>query len=112
VDLATLAVAEKPSFSLEAGVQSVTLVPGGSASVPVEIWQTGDLQGAIHFGFLHLPEGVTPRNSLVAAGARHAIIDLVASTEAPSGRSAHVVILGRAEDGHLEEAPEITASVE
>jgi hypothetical protein len=113
LDLATLAVTEKPSFSLEAGVQTITLVAGGSAVVPVEIQRTADLQGEIHFSFLHLPAGVSPpKNSSAPTGARYAMIDLVASENAPSARSAHVVLLGVAEDGHMEEAPEISASVE
>jgi hypothetical protein len=113
LDLATLAVTERPSFSLEAGVQTITLVPGSSAAVPVEIQRAPDLHGEIHFSFLHLPGGVSPpKNSVAPAGGRHAMIDLVASANAPSARSAHVVILGISEDGHTEEAPEITASVE
>ena len=59
---ATLVVAEKPQFSLEAAVTTLNLVKGGTAEFAVGINRAGNFAAPIRFLFENLPDGVTAEN--------------------------------------------------
>ncbi len=112
VDKVTLAVVEQPKFSLEAGLNSVTLVPGGSVEIPVHIRRADDFEGEIELRFENLLPGVSFEAPSAAAEAKEVKILVRASQETPVSRSDHVVILGCDKAGHTQAAPEITMMVE
>jgi hypothetical protein len=108
----TLAVVEKPQFSLEAAVTTLDLVKGGSAEFVVGIKRAENFTSPIHFSFENLPPGVTAEN-LMAAGADSSVkIRLRASAETPAGRYTRVAILGWAgEGGQVQEAPKVGITI-
>jgi hypothetical protein len=109
---ATLAVVEKPRFSLEAAVTTLDLVKGGTADFVVGIKRAENFASPIHFSFENLPPGVTAEN-LTAAGADSSVrIRLKASAETPAGRYTRVAILGTAgEGGQIQEAPRVGITI-
>src|SRR5262249_42455028 len=110
---ATLAVAEKPQFSLEAAVTTLNLVKGGTAEFVVGINRAANFTGPIRFFFENLPDGVTAEN-LTAAGMDNSVrIRLRASAETRGGRYTRVAILGQAEpDGQIQEAPRVGVTID
>lgn len=109
---ATLAVVEKPQFSLEAAVTTLDLVKGGTAEFVVGIKRAENFTEPIRFSFENLPAGVTAEN-LTAAGVDNSVrIRLKASAETQAGRYTRVAILGRAgEEGQIQEAPKIGITI-
>jgi len=109
---ATLAVVEKPQFSLEAAVTTIDLVKGGTAEFVVGIKRAENFASPIRFSFENLPPGVTAEN-LTAAGADNSVrIRLKASVETRAGRYTRVAILGRAgEEGQIQEAPKVGITI-
>jgi len=110
---ATLAVAEKPQFSLEAAATTINLVKGGAAEFTVGIKRAEGFSAPIRFSFENLPAGVTAEN-LTAAGLDNNVkIRLKASTEAVAGRYSRIAILGKAEPGgQIQEAPKIGVTID
>jgi hypothetical protein len=110
---ATLAVAEKPQFSLEAAVTTLNLVKGGTAEFVVGIKRAETFTAPIRFSFENLPDGVTAENLTVAGTDNSARIRLKASAEARAGRYSRVAILGQAEPGgQIQEAPRIGITID
>ena len=110
---ATLAVAEKPQFSLEAAITTLNLVKGGTAEFVVGIKRAADFTAPIRFSFENLPDGVTAEN-LTAPGMDNSVrIRLKASAEARAGRYTRVAILGQAEPrGQIQEAPRVGLTID
>jgi hypothetical protein len=108
---ATVAVAEKPQFSLEAAVTTLNLVKGGTAEFVVGIKRAGNFTAPIRFSFENLPDGVTAEN-LMGTG-NSARIRLKASAETKAGRYTRVAILGQAEPGgQIQEAPRVGVTID
>ena len=59
MDQATIAVIEKPQFSLEAAAETVHLVRGGTAEFQVSISRADGFSEPLHFFYENLPPGVT-----------------------------------------------------
>ena len=110
---ATLAVAEKPQFSLEAAVTTLNLVKGGTAEFVVGIKRAADFTAPIRFSFENLPEGVTAENLTGTGMDNSARIRLKASAEARAGRYTRVAILGQAQPGgQIQEAPRVGVTID
>ena len=112
VDQATLAVIEKPQFSLEAAVETVNLVRGGTAEFQVAISRAEAFSAPVHFFFENLPSGVIAREAAGLPGATSVTIQLTAAKDARPGRFSRVAVLGRADDGQVQEAPHITIALD
>jgi hypothetical protein len=108
IERPTLAVIEKPRFSLEAAAETVHLVRGGMAEVEVGIARAEGFGAPLHYAFENLPLGVMARETESPADATSVRIRLTAAMEASPGRFSRVAILGRASDGEVQEAPLIT----
>jgi len=110
---ATLVVAEKPQFSLEAAVTTLNLVKGGTAEFVVGIKRAAGFTAPIRFSFENLPDGVTAEN-LTAAGMDDSVrIRLRASAETIGGRYSRIAILGQAEPaGQIQEAPRVGITID
>lgn len=106
---ALLAIAEKPSFSLEAAVTSVNLPKGGTAAIPVMIRREAGFQQPIQFKLENLP----PQITLEPASATSDRIELRvrASADIATGRVPRIAILGIA-GGEQQEAPKISIQVD
>jgi hypothetical protein len=109
-DWATLAVAEKPQFGLEATLNNVNLVRGGTAEVSVQITRRAGHAAEIRFSAENLPDGVTLEP--VTSSGDSVTLRFRASAEARLGRSPRVAILGTTSDGHVQEAPRISVVVD
>jgi uncharacterized membrane protein len=107
---ATLAVAEKPQFALEATLNNVNLVRGGTVEVPVQITRRAGHAGEIRFSAENLPDGVTLEP--VTSSGESVTLRFRASVEARLGRAPRVAILGTTTDGHVQEAPRISVVVD
>jgi hypothetical protein len=107
---ATLAVIEKPLFALEAAVSTVNLVRGGAVEFAVNITRAEGFAEPVTFWFENLPEGVTAEET-TASGSR-AAVRLRAAADARTGRSARVIILGKAAGGQVQAAPKISLVVD
>ena len=107
-----LAVAERPMFALEPALTTVSLVRGRSVEIPLQIDRASGFDTEIHFAFENLPPGVTADALIATKGLSVAKVRLHASREAPVGKYAHLAILGSAREGQVEEAPQISVSVE
>jgi len=112
VDQATLAVIEKPQFSLEAAVETVNLVRGGTAEFQVAISRAEGFSTPVHFLFENLPPGVTAREVTGGPGATRVTIQLTAAKDARPGRFSRVAVLGRADNGQTQQAPHITIALD
>jgi hypothetical protein len=112
VDQATLAVIEKPQFSLEAAVETVNLVRGGTAEFQVAISRADGFSVPVHFFFENLPPGVTAGDATGLPGAANVTIQLTAAKDARPGRFSRVAVLGRADDGQTQQAPHITIALD
>jgi hypothetical protein len=112
VQEATLAVVEKPQFSLEAAVTTLDLVKGGMAEFAVGIKRAENFESPIRFSFENLPPGVTAENLTAAGTDSSVIIRLKASDETPAGRYTRVAILGTAaKGGQVQEAPKVGITI-
>ena len=109
---ATLVVAEKPRFSLEAAATSVTLVRGGSVEVPVGIQRADGFAEPLEFSFESLPQGVTAERTVAEGGAAQVSLRLMAAADAPKVRFPRALILGKAAGGQVQEAPKIAITVD
>lgn len=110
VQSATLVVAEKPDFSLEAALTNVNLVRGGSVDIPLIIRRREGFTQPIRFSAVNLPSGVT-LNAVETKGDSIAL-KLVASPTALPARAARVAILGTADGERFEQAPKIAVVVD
>ena len=110
VETATVVVAERPDFSLEAALSTVNLVRGGSAEIPVMIRRRPGFERAIRFSCLNLPQGVSldPIESTSDA----VILRLSASPAAMLGRASRIAILGTYDGHRFEQAPKISIVVD
>jgi len=110
---ATLVVAEKPLFSLEAAVTTLNLVKGGTAEFVVGIKRAGNFKAPIRFSFENLPDGVTAENLTAGATDDSAKIRLKASAEVKAGRYSRIAILGQAQPGgQIQEAPKVGITID
>jgi hypothetical protein len=107
VDSAMLAVIEKPQFSLEAGLETVHVVRGGTTEFQVAVTRAEGFSEPVGFSFENLPPGVTAQSAAPAGGA-NVTIHVTAANDARPGRYPHVAILGRADGGQMQQAPHIT----
>jgi hypothetical protein len=112
VEQATLAVIEKPEFSLEAAAETVNLVRGGTAEFQVAISRAEGFSAPIHFSFENLPPGVTAPAAAASPDATNVTIRLTAAKDARPGRFSRVAILGRADNGQVQQAPKITIALD
>ena len=108
IDQATIAVIEKPQFSLEAAAETVHVVRGGTADFQVSILRVDGFVEPLHFSYENLPGGVTASEVTATANLESVTIRLTAGKEAQPGRFSRVAILGRADGGQVQEAPHIT----
>ncbi|HKW98340.1 MAG TPA: hypothetical protein VJN43_11460 [Bryobacteraceae bacterium] len=108
VNQATVAVIEKPAFSLEAQVETVHLVRGGTIELPVTIQRADGFSEKVHFSFENLPSAITAEEKTASGESQSVKILLTARKDARPGRYTRIAILGRAESGQIEEAPQIT----
>ena len=112
VERATLAVAEKPLFSLEAAANNVNVVRGGSAEAPIGIQRAPDFHGEIRFRVENLPPGLSAEPVVAPPGSTQVRIALRASPDAAPGRHPRLVILGATAEGHVQAAPRVGISVD
>ncbi len=112
VGRATVAVAEKPLFSLEAAVSAVNLVRGGSAEFMVSIRRAGGFEEPIRFSMENLPPDVTLNEAVAGPGASEVKLKLTAGASARIGRAGRVAILGSASGGQTQEAPRVGLSID
>ncbi len=111
VRTAALAVAEKPAFGLEATLNTVNLVRGGAAELPVQIQRAAAFHGEIRFSVENLPAGVALEEAVAAPDAASVTLRLRAAPDAPKGRASRVAVLGTSQ-GQVQEAPRITVQVD
>lgn len=111
VDQALLVVAEKPSFSLEAAVTSVSLPQGTTAVIPVMIRREKDFNADIEFRLDNLPPGVSLAKAVAKPGEQRIELKVTAAQDAAKGRSGRVAILGQS-GKELREAPRVSIQVE
>ena len=112
VDQGTLAIIEKPLFSLEAAAETVHLVRGGTAEFQVAIARADGFSEPLHFSFEKLPPGVVAQEAVAPADRANVTIRLTAEKETAPGRFSHAAILGRADSGQVQQAPHITIVVD
>ena len=111
VDRATLVVSERPPFALEAEATRVNLVRGGNVDIPVQIQREKDFAADISFQVDGLPPGVTAEPLIAQDGLSNVKIRLTASSNAATGRTKEIAVIGMVE-GHVEEAPVISVQVD
>jgi len=109
---ATLTVAEKPHFVLEATLNTVNLVRGGMAEAPVEIQRQEGFAEEIRFSMDNLPPGVSLESAAAGLEAKTITLRLRAAPDASTGRASRVAILGTSAGGQVQEAPRITVQVD
>jgi hypothetical protein len=112
VDSAVLAAAERPDFSLEASLNIVSLVPGGSSELPVLIRRRSGFDAPLQFSAANLPPGVSLERKPVSVAGDAVTLRLKASPESRPGRFARVVILGSADNERWQAAPKIVLQIE
>ncbi|MFN0172405.1 MAG: hypothetical protein ACKV22_38875, partial [Bryobacteraceae bacterium] len=108
----TIAVAEKPHFSLEALTGSVNLVRSGKAEFRVAIERAQEFTDRLRFEVINLPPGIRMEPATAAASDREVILKLTADPGVAKGRHSRVAALGRAEDGEIQLTPLISIVVE
>jgi hypothetical protein len=111
VTRATVVVAEKPSFSLEASSTSVNVPQGGSAVIPLTIRREPGFDTPVTFHMENLPPGVTLEPASAAAGQPAIELTIRAANHASRGRAARVAILGTSGQ-ERQEAPRISIQVD
>lgn len=111
VGVATLTIAEKPLFSLEAAVSAVPLPAGAMAEVPVTVRRAEGFSGPIAFRVENLPPGVTAEPVTAGPNSLQATLVLKAAPGAARIRAARVAILGSS-SSQEQEAPKIAVLVE
>ena len=109
VEGATLAVVERPLFSLECAASSFNLVRDGTATLKVAITRQPGFEDALTFSAANLPQGVTMEP--VDSGAAEATLRFRASKDAAIGRAARVSLSGSA-GGQTQAAPKISILVD
>ena len=112
IDKATVVVAERPAFSLEAQRNTVNLVRGGSADIPVDVERREDFTSELSFRAENLPPGVLLKPSKADSAASRITLSLEARTAARAGSYADVTFLGADSEGRTEQAPPITVIVD
>jgi hypothetical protein len=112
VDQYTLAVIERPKFSLEASAETVHVVRGGAAEFQVSISRAESFAEPIHFFLENLPSGIEAQDTTAPAESANVTIRLTAAKDARPGRFSGVAILGRADGGQVQEAPQITVALD
>lgn len=112
VDRATLVVAEKPLFSLEALLSSVNLVPGSSAELPVDIRREKGFDEPLQFHAENLPDSVTMEPAGPEGDSSTVRLRFRADRSAPVGRWPRVAILATSASSRTEEAPKISVVVD
>ena len=112
VDSAILAAAERPDFSLEASLNAVNLVPGGSAELPVLIRRRSGFDAPLQFSAANLPPGVSLEPQPLSVAGNAVTLRLKASSESQPGRFARVVILGSADNQRWQAAPKIVLQID
>ena len=108
VDQATIAVIEKPLFSLEAAAETVHVVRGGTAEFQVSILRAEGFAEPLRFSLENLPPGISAGEVTAPANLESVKIQLTARKDARPGRFSRVAILGRADGGQVQQAPHIT----
>ncbi len=109
VEGATLAVVERPLFSLECAASSLNLVRDSAATLKVAVTRQPGFQDAITFSAVNLPHGVTMEPVDSAPG--EATLRFRASKDAVIGRAARVSLSGSA-GGQTHAAPKISILVD
>ena len=112
VDRATVVVAERPEFSLEAQRNTVNLVRGGRAVIPIHVERREEFTSELSFRAENLPPGVLLRPSTVGSEASGITLTLEAAIDARTGSFGEVTVLGTSPMGHSEQAPPITVVVD
>lgn len=107
VHQATLAVIERPLFSLEALASNLNLARGASAEFQVAIQGAEGFEEPIEFEVINLPSGVVFQKAIAGPGDDRVKIQLTAAKDAQPGRFSRVVIVGHAQGGQVQEAPKI-----
>ena len=112
VDCVTVVVAERPEFSLEAQRNTVNLVRGSHAVIPIHVERREDFTSELSFRAQNLPPGVVLRPSTVGWEASGITLTLEAAMDARTGSYGEVTVLGVDSTGHSEQAPPITVIVD
>ncbi len=112
VERATVAVAEKPHFSLEALVTAVNLVRGGAAEFVVAIRRADGFRESIRFSIENLPPDVTLNEAVAGPDAAEVKLRLTAGAGARLGRAGRLAILGAVTGGETQEAPRVSLSID
>ena len=112
LDEVLIAVAERPEFSLEAGLRTVNLVRDGIARLPVAVSRQEDFSAKLQFSIENLPPGVTLRPVEGDSGGSEIILTLEAAADAQAGSFSDVTVLAASPDGRTEQAPPITLAVD
>lgn len=110
VDSAVITIAQKPNFSLEAGVSAVNVPRGGAAKIPVTIRREPNFQTPITFQLENLPPGASMDPLTVNPDQQTAEITIRATSSANEARASRIAILGDA-NGERQEAPRISILV-
>ena len=111
VEAAAVAVAERPTFELEAQRRTVDLVRGGRADVPVEVRRAPGEGVTLRFSSENLPRGVSMKPAAVGPDAASVIITLEAEAGADRGQHSGVAFLAAGPNGVVEQAQPITVVV-
>ena len=109
---AVLAVVEKPKFSLEAQINTVTMARGGKGELPLQIRRAKDFQGEIRFTAENLPAGARIEPIVAGPGESNVTIRFISDPQAPASRSSRVVLRGSDSEGHTQDAPRISVVVD
>ena len=112
VDSATVVVTERPEFSLEVQRNTVNLVRGGSAAVPVHLERRENFASELSFRAENLPPGVLLEPSTAGLAPSPITLTLKARSDARTGTFTHVTILGADSEGRTEQAPPFTLIVD
>jgi hypothetical protein len=104
---ATLAVIERPRFSLEADATNLILVRGGAVEFKVMIERARDFSEPLEFSILNLPRGVAVEPATAPGDAREVRLKLRAAPDAAIGRATRLAVTGRAASGEIQYAPKI-----
>src|SRR5579872_3951328 len=108
IEQGAVAVIERVNYSLEAAVETVNLVRGGTAEFQVAVARGEGFKVPLQFFFENLPAGVTAHQQPSDAGAPNVTIRLTAEKDARPGRFSRVAVLARSADGQVQQAPAIT----
>jgi hypothetical protein len=112
VHQATLAVIERPLFSLEALATNLNLARGATAVFQVAIQRAAGFDEPIAFEMTNLPNGVGLAKTVAGPGDDRVKIHLTAAKDAQPVRFSRVVVIGHAQGGQVQEAPKIAIVVD